>query len=63
MIRLFFLIIILSISISASSQSRKKILETTNQVIQSNWNNFFEMLSIPNDGYDTPNIERNIEWC
>ena len=63
MIRLFFLIFILSISISASSQSRKKILETTNQVIQSNWNNFFEMLSIPNDGYDTPNIERNIEWC
>ena len=63
MIRLFFLIFILSISISASSQSRKKILETTNEVIQSNWNNFFEMLSIPNDGYDTPNIERNIEWC
>ena len=63
MIRLFFLIFILSINISASSQSRKKILETTNEVIQSNWNNFFEMLSIPNDGYDTPNIERNIEWC
>ena len=63
MIRLFFLIFIFSISISASSQSRKKILETTNEVIQSNWNNFFEMLSIPNDGYDTPNIERNIEWC
>ena len=63
MIRLFFLIFIFSISISASSQSRKKILETTNEVIQSNWNNFFEMLSIPNDGYDTPNIERNIKWC
>ena len=63
MIRLFFLIFTFTISISASSQSRKKILETTNEVIQSNWNNFFEMLSIPNDGYDTPNIERNIEWC
>ncbi len=63
MIRLFFLIFTFTISISASSQSRKKILETTNEIIQSNWNNFFEMLSIPNDGYDTPNIERNIEWC
>ena len=23
----------------------------------------FWMLSIPNDGYDTPNIEKNILWC
>ena len=21
------------------------------------------MLSIPNDGYDSPNIEKNIQWC
>ena len=45
------------------SQSREKIFEVSNEVIQSNWDRFFEMLSIPNDGYDTPNIEKNIKWC
>ena len=45
------------------SQSREKIYEVSNEVIQSNWDRFFEMLSIPNDGYDTPNIEKNIKWC
>ena len=61
--KLFVLVFTVLISIPASSQSRKKILETTNNIIQSNWDNFFKMLSIPNDGYDTPNIEKNIEWC
>ena len=59
--KLIFFILILSIN-TAASQSRNKILEVSNKVIQNNWNNFFEMLSIPNDGYDSPNIEKNIIW-
>jgi acetylornithine deacetylase/succinyl-diaminopimelate desuccinylase-like protein len=45
------------------SQSRDKINKITKEVIQNNWERFFDMLSIPNDGYDSPNIERNIKWC
>ena len=60
--KLIIFILIFSIN-TAASQSRNKILEVSNKVIQNNWNNFFEMLSIPNDGYDSPNIEKNIIWC
>ena len=60
--KLIILFFILSVS-SGFSQSRKKIIETTNKVIQGNWNRFYEILSIPNDGYDSPNIEKNIQWC
>ena len=60
--KLIFLFFILSVS-NGFTQSRKKIIETTNEIIQGNWNRFFEMLSIPNDGYDSPNIEKNIQWC
>ena len=60
--KLIIFILILSVN-TAASQSRNKILEISNKVIQNNWNNFFEMLSIPNDGYDSPNIEKNIIWC
>ena len=44
-------------------KSDEKIKKTTYSTIQNNWDRFFEMLSIPNDGYDTPNIEKNIIWC
>ena len=60
--KLIILFFILSVN-NGFTQSRKKILETTNEIIQGNWNRFFEMLSIPNDGYDSPNIEKNIQWC
>jgi len=60
--KLIILFFILSVN-NSFTQSRKKILETTNEIIQGNWNRFFEMLSIPNDGYDSPNIEKNIQWC
>jgi len=60
--KLIILFFILYVNIGFS-QSRKKIIETTNKVIQENWNRFFEILSIPNDGYDTRNIEKNIQWC
>ena len=55
--KLIILFFILSVN-NGFTQSRKKILETTNEIIQGNWNRFFEMLSIPNDGYDSPNIEK-----
>ncbi len=59
-----FLIWFFFLSISDGvSQSRNQIIESTNEIIQNNWDKFFEILSIPNDGYDSYNIERNIQWC
>ena len=63
MMNKLFLIACLLIPNLLLSQSDEKIKKTTYSTIQNNWDRFFEMLSIPNDGYDTPNIEKNIIWC
>ncbi len=63
MMNKLFLIACLLIPNLLLSQSDEKIKKTTYSIIQNNWDRFFEMLSIPNDGYDTPNIEKNIIWC
>ena len=57
--KIFFIILLFSNTLF--SQSRDKINKITKEVIQNNWERFFDMLSIPNDGYDSPNIERNIK--
>ena len=44
------------------SQSIKEIKEVTVEVIENSWDKFYNLLSIPNDGYDTEGIKKNIEW-
>ena len=58
---LFILLILLKSNLIYPQQ--KDVIENiAYQTIQENWDNFFELLSIPNDGYDTKNINKNIKW-
>jgi len=59
---LFILLILLKSNLTYP-QTKDIIENVTYQTIQENWDNFFELLSIPNDGYDTKNINKNIKWC
>ena len=56
---LFILLILLKSNLTYS-QTNDIIKNVAYQIIQENWDNFFELLSIPNDGYDTKNIDKNI---
>ena len=56
---LFILLILLKSGLTYSQQN-DIIKNVAYQIIQENWDNFFELLSIPNNGYDTKNIYKNI---
>lgn len=43
-------------------QNSNKIKEVTNEVVKNSWNEFYNLLSLPNDGYDSEGINKNIEW-
>jgi acetylornithine deacetylase/succinyl-diaminopimelate desuccinylase-like protein len=60
---IFYIVLILLKSEISYSQKKDKIDSIAFETIQENWNDFFKMLSIPNDGYDTKNIYKNIDWC
>ena len=60
---ILFILLILLKSHLTYPQKKDVIKNVAYQTIQENWNNFFELLSIPNDGYDTKNIDKNITWC
>jgi len=62
MIRILFSISFF-IFFDSFSQSDKEIENRTIETIQRNWDTFFSMLSIPNDGYYTDDISKNIKWC
>ncbi len=61
--KLFILILLLLVNFHLLfSQNSNKIKEVTNEVVNNSWNEFYNLLSLPNDGYDSEGIKKNIEW-
>ena len=61
--KLFCIIVLISIkSCLLYAQKHKEIKKTSKEIIDSSWNDFYELLSLPNDGYDVFGIQKNIEW-